>query len=101
MRPNYGEGRRVTTQGYVEVWEPDHPLAFADGYVLEHRKVAWDAGIFDDPSLLVHHEDEDRQNNDLSNLRVKSNPDHARDHVHERGTVKNQYGEWPVKKQRR
>lgn len=97
VRPTYGEKRRVTTQGYVEIYEPGHALAYKDGYVLEHRKVAWDAGLLTDPALIVHHVDEDKANNDLSNLRVKTNPDHARDHAQERGFVRNQYGVWPVK----
>lgn len=69
----------------------------ADGYVLEHRKVAWDAGIFNDPNLVIHHKDEDKQNNVPSNLEPKTNPDHAREHITERGTITNQYGTWPAR----
>lgn len=96
-RPHYGEKRRTTTQGYVEIFEPAHPLAFKDGYVLEHRKMAWDADMFDDPSLQVHHKDEVKTNNVLANFEVKTPSAHAREHLADRGYVKNQYGTWPLK----
>lgn len=78
-RPTYGTGRRIK-EGYVDIWEPNHPLAREDGYVFEHRKVAWDAGILTDPTMQVHHIDHDRQNNELSNLQVVTVDGHIRDH---------------------
>lgn len=41
----YGRKRHHMPSGYVRVWEPGHPMGMADGYVLEHRKVIYDAGI--------------------------------------------------------
>lgn len=96
-RPNYGSKRVVAPNGYVKIWEPDHQLAHADGYVYEHRKVAWDAGLLTDPSMLVHHLDENKSNNCLSNLEVKTHSDHRKDHLREAGSVSNQYGTWPLR----
>jgi len=67
----------------------------SDGYVFEHRKVAWDVGIFTDPSLHIHHKDADKKNNDPSNLEPKTASEHHRDHAIE-GGVTNQYGHFQV-----
>jgi hypothetical protein len=86
-RPNYGSKRRVNTQGYVEVYEPDHPLAMSGGYVLESRKVAWDAGLLTDPTDHVHHGPGGRLDNRLENLTVMTPAQHARHHhLHEQET---------------
>lgn len=92
----YGRGWRVTVAGYVEIWEPTHPLAFSTGYVLEHRKVMWDAGLLTDPADHVHHIDHDKQNNDVINLVVMSSEDHSAHHAAENGYIKNQHGTWPT-----
>lgn len=96
-RPHYGSKVRITGAGYVDIYEPTHPIARADGYVFEHRKVAWDNGLLTDPSLEVHHRNEIKTDNSLSNLEVKDGSTHALDHAEERGWVTNQFGTWPVK----
>lgn len=96
-RPHYGVGRRVTVDGYIDIWAPDHPLARSDGYVREHRMMAWDAKMFTDPTLQVHHKNEIKSDNRLDNFEIKTCPQHSLDHVEERGWVENQYGIWPVK----
>jgi HNH endonuclease len=77
--------RFVTAEGRVWVYAPDHPLCPAHanhhGYMLEHRKVAWDAGLFDDPVLVVHHIDGNPSNNSLENLQPMTNAEHARLHA--------------------
>ena len=90
-------GRRRRDDGYVDIWEPSHPLARRDGYVFEHRKMAWDSGILTDPSLEVHHLNEVRDDNRLDNFEIKSSARHARDHAEERGHVTNQFGTFRVK----
>lgn len=35
--------RLVTTHGYIIAYRPDHPLAYSDGRVFEHRAVYYDA----------------------------------------------------------
>lgn len=85
--------RRVTTGGYVHVWEPSHPLAKSDGYVAEHRKVVYDAGIPVPDGYHVHHANGDKTDNRLANLEVLSPSDHSLAHVGE--YVVNQFGIWP------
>lgn len=86
-RPHYGSGRRITTDGYVERWAPRHPTAHADGYALEHRLVAYDAGLLVDLAMHVHHREAPKTNNAPSNLRVLTPAEHARlHHLHEEET---------------
>lgn len=92
----YGTYRHVMPNGYVRVWNPDHPLAKKDGHVLEHRMVLHDAGIVIPKGAHVHHKNEDRTDNRLENLEVKSPRDHIVGHLTERGVVVNQFGEWTL-----
>jgi hypothetical protein len=87
----------VRPDGYIDVWDPRHPLARRDGYLMEHRRMAWDAGLLTDRRLEVHHQNHIRDDNRLDNFEIKTGADHARDHAEERGFVTNQYGTWPVK----
>ncbi len=50
-RPGYGSKRRINTDGYVTIYEPSHPMAMADGYVLEPSQgdVGWDRKHGGDP----------------------------------------------------
>ncbi|NQD41439.1 hypothetical protein [Glutamicibacter halophytocola] len=63
-------------QGRIHVYKPDHPLANTGreypGYVLEHRMVAWDAGLLTDPALQVRHINKIPSDNRLENLKVSS-----------------------------
>lgn len=98
VRPNYGAKRRLHVQGYVMIWEPDHPLAMAYGYVFEHRKVLHDAGIEVPEGCHVHHKNEDKTDNRVENLEVLTAQEHTRHHIEELGTVTNQYGTWPLRR---
>ena len=69
--------------GYLQVWAPGHPLAGKQGYVLEHRKVIFDAGL-DATGLVVHHKNHDRTDNRLENLELMTAGDHTRHHAAER-----------------
>lgn len=96
-RPHYGQRRpRLGANGYITVWKPDHPLAMADGYVLQHRQVAWDARIITDRAEHVHHLNGDRTDNRPENLAATTPAEHAREHAPVGGTVRNQHGEWPI-----
>jgi hypothetical protein len=66
--------------GYIVVYAPDHPLAQAKGLVLEHRKIAWDAGLLDDPSLIVHHRNGVKDDNRIENLEVLTAAEHMAEH---------------------
>jgi hypothetical protein len=91
-------GPRPTLTGYVRVWAPGHPLAHRDGYVLEHRLVAYDAGLLTNPADHVHHVNGDKTDNRVENLAVMSGAEHLRLHVRESGEVENQYGRWPLRR---
>jgi hypothetical protein len=60
--------RKLTQDGYVLIWNPMHPLARKDGWVLEHRMVWYDAHGNLKPSETVHHINNNRQDNRLENL---------------------------------
>lgn len=79
---NRGSGRSITTDGYVRLHRPDHPMAQAYGWVLEHRMVAYDLGLLTGPedNRHVHHTDGDKQNNDPGNLAVLTHEEHSRHH---------------------
>jgi hypothetical protein len=96
-RPYRKGGRRVRPDGYVDLWAPQHPLARKDGYVFEHRKIAWDEGLLTNPVLEVHHKNHLRSDNRLDNFEIKGQAQHALDHVEARGWVINQHGVWRVK----
>lgn len=75
------------SSGYVVLYLPDHPLSRADGYVYEHRVVAYEmfgekippCGFCGKPSSWepyfthIDHIDCDKANNNPSNLRVLCN----------------------------
>lgn len=90
------ERRRLRGDGYIAIWNPTHPLAHKDGYVAEHRMVAWDNGILTDPSRQVHHINHDKTDNRIENLTDMNLSAHASFHIAERGQVTNQFGTWPV-----
>jgi hypothetical protein len=96
LRP-YGQDRTLLQIGYYAVFEPSHPLAMEYGYVLEHRKVVYDAGIPVPPGHHVHHINGDKLDNRLENLEVKEAADHSRGHAEEAGVIANQFGTWPLR----
>lgn len=66
-------GKGSKTNRYVEVFEPDHPNAFANGMVLEHRLVmARMLGRPLQPEENVHHRNGDRSDNRPENLELWS-----------------------------
>jgi hypothetical protein len=89
--------RKLIERGeYVARFEPMHPLADSTGYVLEHRMVAWDVGLLNDPSMHVHHKNHDKRDNSPENLEVLNESDHHQLHIKEAGMVENQYGRFPL-----
>src|SRR5215813_2651857 len=75
--PRYGSHRTLTSNGYVRVWLPDHPMANKDGYALEHRVVLYDAGIAVERGMHVDHRNGDKTDNHLENLRVLTPKQHV------------------------
>jgi hypothetical protein len=76
-------GRCLDSDGYVLVKMPEHPHANNNGYVREHRLVMEKKlGRHLLPHEVVHHRDENKQNNAPRNLRVyRSNAEHLRDEL--------------------
>lgn len=95
-RSEYGAYRNPMANGYIRVWCPGHPTAAKDGYALEHRKIAFDAGLLVDLRRIVHHKNGVKGDNRIENLEVKTQSNHVREHALEAGTVVNQHGTWPV-----
>lgn len=76
-----GTRRNVTSAGYVRLNQPDHPLAMADGWVFEHRLVAWETfGPFD-TSMHVHHINGDKSDNRPDNLELLTPQEHGKEHA--------------------
>ena len=95
--PTY-KGRVKQNAGYIRVYQPTHPLANSDGYVLEHRLVLYGAGVEIPGGSHVHHINGDKADNRLENLSLSSAGDHHRSHAQARGYVVNQFGVWPLRK---
>lgn len=88
-------GRLVHGDGYIQVHTPDHPFA-VKRYVMEHRLVyenylrdheplsalltVVDGRRYLCPDVEIHHRDEDKSNNVLSNLQPMTKAEHARLH---------------------
>lgn len=70
--PRYmGARRRTHSNGYVQEHCPEHPSCNRFGYVLLHRLVMEDhIQRYLTGREVVHHEDEDPQNNSIENLRL-------------------------------
>jgi len=71
------KGGRIKKDGYVMVHAPEHLNANERGYVYEHRFVM--SGLINRalyPDEDVHHIDENRSNNDPSNLMLIRHCDH-------------------------
>jgi uncharacterized protein YerC len=80
-----GTGRSTTGSGYVRLHRPGHPMAHAYGWVLEHRLVAYEAGLIQPgDGNHVHHVNHDPADNRLENLEVVSAVGHAAIHAAER-----------------
>ena len=76
--------KTVKKGDYVYAVVPGHPHATANGYVLKHRYVVEQSlGRLLSPDEIVHHKDGDKKNNELWNLEVTTQHNHA---VHHRKT---------------
>ena len=84
-------GRLIDSDGYVTVLAPEgHPFARRSGRMLESRVVMErKIGRYLLPSEVVHHRDDNRQNNDPENLELFAN---NADHLAE--TLKGRVPKW-------
>lgn len=79
--------RKHKNTGYIYFIDRRHPLAssLVTGVVYYHRHVlSVKLGRWLESWELVHHKDEDRTNNDPTNLELKTRSKHASDHQIER-----------------
>lgn len=77
----YTGGHTVEYGGYLYELCPEHPKANPFGFVKQHRLVVErDLGRLLRRSEHVHHRDEDKTNNALSNLQVVSKAEHMAIH---------------------
>lgn len=76
---NWKGGKRINHQGYVLIYKPEHPLAFPNGYVLEHRVVMEEhIGRRLEPWEDIHHKNSNRTDNRIENLELMTHGEHMR-----------------------
>lgn len=75
---NKVRGIVINHNGYATVFEPQHPMAMKNGYVLVHRMMAYDAGKLTDRSMEINHINENKLDNRLENFEVLTKVEHAK-----------------------
>lgn len=77
----------VSAEGYVKIRVGiTHPLADPNGYAYEHLLVWVSAGNpMPAPGELLHHDNEDKQDNRIENLKLETRGDHNAHHNGIRG----------------
>ena len=77
--PKWNNGK-TTFNGYIAIFQPDHPNCNKRGYVYEHRLVMEKhLGRYLKKKEVVHHIDGNKKNNDINNLMLF--PTHSA-HIH-------------------
>lgn len=67
----FWKGGRYIHRGYVYIYSPEHPRAIRRRYISEHVLVMEKhLGRYLRTGEVVHHKDGNRQNNEISNLRL-------------------------------
>lgn len=92
--PRWNHGKILSEEGYVKIRVGiGHPLADPNGYAYEHLIVWASAGRpLPGPGQILHHGNEDKQDNRLDNLELKTRPDHNAHHNAIRG--RNELGQF-------
>lgn len=78
--PNFSGGKYIDDKGYVRVLRTDHPFN-NKGYVYEHRLVMEDhLGRILKPHEVIHHINEIKHDNRVSNFFLTTVPEHSAIH---------------------
>ena len=72
---------RLHANGYVQIYAPGHPMASKNGMAMEHRVIAFDAGLLRYRWQQIHHRNGVKTDNRLANLQVVSSAEHTRIHA--------------------
>lgn len=89
LRKKQIKGYRMV-HGYVEIWNPNHPMAHKNNYVSEHRLIMSEhLGRVLESHEHVHHIDGNRMNNNIENLELIHRKDHPSKHFRLTGDIKN------------
>ena len=79
--PSWNGGRHIHN-GYIEIYAPTHPHKNKRNCVYEHQLVMEKhIGRYLEKGEVVHHIDFDKTNNDISNLMLMTNSEHAKYHA--------------------
>ena len=71
----------ISRNGYILVWVPEHPKAFAGGWYYEHVLVIEkEMDRMVKTNETIHHIDEDKTNNQTYNLFICSRREHDKAH---------------------
>lgn len=97
--PMWNGGTAMHSEGYVYELAPDHPFA-SNGYVFQHRLVMerwlreneptspflikFGEQFYLSPEFIVHHDDEDREHNEIGNLVCLTIAEHNKLHSERR-----------------
>lgn len=74
-------GRKKHSGGYILAYAPDHPNRDRRGFVLEHRLVMEQhLGRFLGADEIVHHINENKEDNRIENLELTGRAEHAKHH---------------------
>jgi hypothetical protein len=77
--PNWNGGKTLNKEGYVLIWNPNHPYANSRGYVKEHRLVMEKMlGRYLELHEIVHHKNGTKNDNSPENLGLTSKIDHQK-----------------------
>ncbi len=62
-------------RGYIIVYKPDCPISHKDGFILEHRYVAWlNYGSRVTKKSTIHHKNGIKTDNRIENLEIREGP---------------------------
>jgi hypothetical protein len=90
--------KTISSHGYIMVKFKQHPYCNKSGYVYEHRLIMeHELGRYLTSKELVHHKDENRKNNEISNLKLEESIAHHKlEHRNPNSKLKNPDEENPL-----